>query len=160
MAASAASFPSPPLPQFRAGQKDSVQGLFVLLITSSKHDIHHQEGIIHPPKANLPLQQPQSHVMHNNPFISQESFNLRLRQARAGYFKKALFKSHFLTNDPSEAHLFYLPFSIVSLRHDERVGIGGIQAYVKNYVQHTSRSYPFWNRTWTKRSKLNSTRFK
>ncbi|XP_042056256.1 probable glycosyltransferase At5g03795 [Salvia splendens] len=67
--------------------------------------------------------------------------------ASEAYFKRALFKSHFLTNDPSEAHLFYLPFSIVSLRHDERVGVGEIQAYVNNYVQDISRSYPFWNRT-------------
>ncbi|KAL1545608.1 putative glycosyltransferase [Salvia divinorum] len=67
--------------------------------------------------------------------------------ASESYFKKALFKSHFLTNDPSEADLFYLPFSIASLRHDKRVGVGGIQTYVKNYVRGISQSYPFWNRT-------------
>ncbi|XP_047961429.1 probable glycosyltransferase At5g03795 [Salvia hispanica] len=219
MAASAASFPSPPLPQFRAVQKDSVQGLFILLIISSLffflYSFSSTKHSIHPPKANLPLQQPWSHVMHNNPFISRESFNPRVDKdgddnnhelplpmkrgrdddytfhqrslfmedyaemnksmkiymyphnkndpfanvlqptdsepegnyASEGYFKKALFKSHFLTNDPSEVHLFYLPFSIASLRQDERVGIGGIQSYVKNYVQDISRSYPFWNRT-------------
>ncbi|KAI3443368.1 hypothetical protein Pfo_000033 [Paulownia fortunei] len=67
--------------------------------------------------------------------------------ASESYFKKALFKSHFLTNDPSEADLFYLPFSIASLRHDKRVGVGGIQDFIRNYILNISRSYPFWNRT-------------
>ncbi|KAL7137175.1 hypothetical protein ABFS83_10G074800 [Erythranthe nasuta] len=67
--------------------------------------------------------------------------------ASESYFKNALFESHFLTNDPSEADLFYLPFSIASLRHDERVGVGGIKDFVANYVDEISRSYPFWNRS-------------
>ncbi|KAH6762094.1 hypothetical protein C2S52_019527 [Perilla frutescens var. hirtella] len=67
--------------------------------------------------------------------------------ASESYFKKALFNSHFLTNDPSEADLFYLPFSIASLRHDKRVGAGGIKTYIKHYVRNISRAYPFWNRT-------------
>ncbi|MCD7448281.1 hypothetical protein HAX54_040394 [Datura stramonium] len=54
--------------------------------------------------------------------------------ASESYFKKALYKSHFITNDPKEAHLFYLPFSIASLRNDKRVGVGGIQDFVKNYI--------------------------
>ncbi|KAK6131641.1 hypothetical protein DH2020_034655 [Rehmannia glutinosa] len=67
--------------------------------------------------------------------------------ASESYFKKALFKSHFLTNDPSEADLFYLPFSIASLRHDKRVGVNGIQDFIRNYIFNISRNYPFWNRT-------------
>lgn len=67
--------------------------------------------------------------------------------ASESYFKEALFKSHFLTNDPSEADLFYLPFSISGLRHDKRVGVGGIQYFIKDYVGNISRRYPFWNRT-------------
>lgn len=67
--------------------------------------------------------------------------------ASESYFKKALFKSHFITKDPSKADLFYLPFSIASLRHDKRVGVGGIQTYIRNYVRNISRTYPFWNRT-------------
>ncbi|KAL8039921.1 hypothetical protein ABFX02_10G067800 [Erythranthe guttata] len=67
--------------------------------------------------------------------------------ASESYFKNALFESHFLTNDPSEADLFYLPFSIASLRHDKRVGVGGIKDFVANYVDEISRSYPFWNRS-------------
>lgn len=67
--------------------------------------------------------------------------------ASESYFKKSLFNSHFVTNDPSKADLFYLPFSIASLRHDKRVGAGGIPDFIKNYIHNISRSYPFWNRT-------------
>ncbi|KAL3830162.1 hypothetical protein ACJIZ3_018964 [Penstemon smallii] len=67
--------------------------------------------------------------------------------ASESYFKKSLFKSHFLTNNPSEADLFYLPFSIASLRHDKRIGVGGIQDFVKNYIIDISGRYPFWNRS-------------
>lgn len=63
------------------------------------------------------------------------------------YFKKSLFNSHFITKNPSEANLFFLPFSIASLRHDRRVGVAGIQEFVKNYVHNISRTYPYWNRT-------------
>ncbi|PIN19224.1 Acetylglucosaminyltransferase EXT1/exostosin 1 [Handroanthus impetiginosus] len=67
--------------------------------------------------------------------------------ASESYFKKSLFESHFITNDPSEAELFYLPFSIASLRHDKRVGVGGIQEFIREYILNISQSYPFWNRT-------------
>ncbi|XP_057779383.1 probable glycosyltransferase At5g03795 isoform X2 [Salvia miltiorrhiza] len=236
MAASAGFFTPPPPPSFfRRLQKDSFQGLFFLLIASSiffffysfssiKLEINQQEGLIHPPKAIIPLQQPHQAV-HNHPFISQElqddvilpekevvatskggagdretpghgesvtgsrnddAFHERSvfmeeyeemnksmkiyvyphnksdpfanvllpvdsepggNYASESYFKKALFNSHFLTNDPWEADLFYLPFSIASLRHDKRIGVGGIQTYIRNYVRDISRAYPFWNRT-------------
>lgn len=67
--------------------------------------------------------------------------------ASESYFKKALFKSHFITKDPLEADLFYLPFSIASLRHDKRVGVGGIQGFVRDYIRDISKNYPYWNRT-------------
>ncbi|GER26986.1 exostosin-like [Striga asiatica] len=67
--------------------------------------------------------------------------------ASESYFKKGLFKSNFLTNDPSQADLFYLPFSIASLRQDPRVGVAGIQDFIKDYISNISRKYPFWNRT-------------
>ncbi|GFQ02488.1 probable glycosyltransferase at5g03795 [Phtheirospermum japonicum] len=67
--------------------------------------------------------------------------------ASESYFKKALFKSQFLTSDPSEADLFYLPFSIASLRNDPRVGVGGIKDFIRDYISNISRNYPFWNRT-------------
>ena len=42
------------------------------------------------------------------------------------YFNKALMKIHFITKDPTKANLFFLPFSIVNLRHDPRIGMRGI----------------------------------
>ncbi|KAK6773923.1 hypothetical protein RDI58_029162 [Solanum bulbocastanum] len=67
--------------------------------------------------------------------------------ASESYFKKALFKSHFITKDPKEADLFYLPFSITNLRNDKKVGVGGIQDFVKEYIVEISEKYPYWNRS-------------
>ncbi|CAH9069125.1 unnamed protein product [Cuscuta epithymum] len=67
--------------------------------------------------------------------------------ASESYFKQSLFRSHFITQDPNQAHLFFLPFSIAGLRNDRRVGVGGIKDYVRDYVSHVSREYPFWNRS-------------
>lgn len=67
--------------------------------------------------------------------------------ASESYFKKVLMKSHFVTSDPSEADLFFLPFSIARLRHDPRVGVRGIQDFIRDYIFNISRNYPYWNRT-------------
>lgn len=67
--------------------------------------------------------------------------------ASESYFKKALMTSHFITKDPSEADLFFLPFSIASLRHDKRVGVGGIQNFIRDYIYKVSHEYPYWNRS-------------
>nr|DAD47103.1 TPA_asm: hypothetical protein HUJ06_017040 [Nelumbo nucifera] len=67
--------------------------------------------------------------------------------ASEAYFKKALTKSHFITKDPSEADLFYMPFSIAALRHDRRVGVGGIPVFVQAYIHNISHTYPYWNRS-------------
>ncbi|KAL9247072.1 hypothetical protein vseg_020542 [Gypsophila vaccaria] len=67
--------------------------------------------------------------------------------ASEGYFKNVLYKSHFLTSDPSKADLFFLPFSIASLRHDRRVGVGGLQDFIRDYMTIVTRTYPYWN--WT-----------
>ncbi|PHT38036.1 hypothetical protein CQW23_21609 [Capsicum baccatum] len=67
--------------------------------------------------------------------------------ASESYFKKILAMSHFITKDPSNADLFFLPFSIARLRHDPRVGIGGIKDFIKNYIFNISHEYPYWNRT-------------
>lgn len=65
--------------------------------------------------------------------------------ASESYFKKVLMSSHFITTDPSTADLFFLPFSIARLRHDPRVGIHGIQDFVRDYVSNISHEYSFWN---------------
>ncbi|KAF7819274.1 putative glycosyltransferase [Senna tora] len=67
--------------------------------------------------------------------------------ASESYFKKALMRSEFITEDPAEADLFFMPFSIASLRHDRRVGVGGIQDFVRDYIGQISGKYPYWNRT-------------
>ncbi|PSS01658.1 Glycosyltransferase [Actinidia chinensis var. chinensis] len=67
--------------------------------------------------------------------------------ASESYFKQALMSSHFITDNPSQADFFFLPFSIASMRHDPRIGVGGIQDFVKDYVFNVSHKYPFWNRT-------------
>lgn len=67
--------------------------------------------------------------------------------ASESYFKKVLKMSHFITRDPSNADLFFLPFSIARLRHDPRVGINGIKDFIKSYIFNISHEYPYWNLT-------------
>ncbi|KAF8403431.1 hypothetical protein HHK36_011535 [Tetracentron sinense] len=67
--------------------------------------------------------------------------------ASESYFKKALMESHFITKDPTEADLFFLPFSIATLRYDPRVGVGGIQDFIRAYIYNISQNYPYWNRS-------------
>ncbi|GLJ31926.1 hypothetical protein SUGI_0642600 [Cryptomeria japonica] len=67
--------------------------------------------------------------------------------ASESYFKKALMQSHYLTNDPTEADLFYLPFSIATMRNDRRVSVGGMKNFIKKYIDKISQNYPYWNRT-------------
>ncbi|KAH7511634.1 hypothetical protein JRO89_XSUnG0187400 [Xanthoceras sorbifolium] len=74
-------------------------------------------------------------------------FEPRGNYASESYFKKVLMKSHFVTKDPTEADLFFLPFSIARLRHDPRIGSPGIQNFIRDYIVNISRKYPYWNRT-------------
>lgn len=87
---------------------------------------------------------------HDDPFANAllpVDFEPGGNYASESYFKKALFNSHFITNNPSQADLFYLPFSIARLRHDPRVGIEGIQDFIRDYVLNISQNYPYWNRS-------------
>ncbi|GMH23021.1 hypothetical protein Nepgr_024864 [Nepenthes gracilis] len=63
------------------------------------------------------------------------------------YFKNVLMNSHFITKDPSKANLFFLPFSIASLRNDRRIGVGGLPGFIRDYIFNISMQYPYWNRT-------------
>lgn len=67
--------------------------------------------------------------------------------ASESYFKKLLMESHFITKDPSEATLFFLPFSIARLRHDHRVNVSGIAEFVRRYISKIRQDYPYWDRT-------------
>nr|XP_043633275.1 probable glycosyltransferase At5g03795 [Erigeron canadensis] len=86
----------------------------------------------------------------NDPFaniVLPVEFEPEGNYASESFFKKSLNNSHFLTDDPSKADLFYLPFSIARLRHDPRVGIEGMQDFIKDYIFNVSHDYPYWNRT-------------
>lgn len=65
--------------------------------------------------------------------------------ASESYFKQVLMNSHFITEDPSLANLFFLPFSIARLRHDPRIGTNGIKDFVADYIFNISHKYTFWN---------------
>ncbi|KAJ8429054.1 hypothetical protein Cgig2_023925 [Carnegiea gigantea] len=67
--------------------------------------------------------------------------------ASEAYFKNVLYKSHFITKDPSKADFFFLPFSIASLRHDPRIGVGGLADFIREYMRNISHDYPYWNQT-------------
>jgi hypothetical protein len=67
--------------------------------------------------------------------------------ASESYFKKVLMKIHFITKYSTKSDLFFLPFSIARLRHDPRVGVGGIQDFIRDYIFNISQKYPYWN--WT-----------
>ncbi|XP_059668601.1 probable glycosyltransferase At5g03795 [Cornus florida] len=87
---------------------------------------------------------------HDDPFahaLLPVEFEPGGNYASESYFKKVLVKSHFITKDPSTADLFFMPFSIARLRHDPRIGVGGIQEFVRDYILNISHSYPYWNRT-------------
>lgn len=74
-------------------------------------------------------------------------FEPRGNYASESYFKKALMQSHFITEDPSKADLFFLPFSIARLRHDPRVDVGGISEFIHNYMTDIRQNYPYWNQS-------------
>ncbi|XVE62563.1 hypothetical protein DITRI_Ditri06bG0128000 [Diplodiscus trichospermus] len=57
------------------------------------------------------------------------------------YLKKVLSKSHFLTKNPCEADLFFMPFSIVEMQHDPRIDPEGRQDFIKDYIYNISHSW-------------------
>ncbi|CAK9188466.1 unnamed protein product [Ilex paraguariensis] len=72
--------------------------------------------------------------------------------ASEGWFLKLLeANKQFVTEDPREAHLFYLPFSSRLLQLTLYVrnshGRDNLIQYMKNYVDMLAVKYPFWNRT-------------
>eukprot|EP01018_Ginkgo_biloba_P017633 Gb_02074 [translate_table: standard] len=61
-------------------------------------------------------------------------------------FKINLLRSSFLTANAEEAHFFFLPFSINSLRNDPRVhSEDSIAEFVAQYSKNISVNYEFWN---------------
>ncbi|CAM6129655.1 unnamed protein product [Calypogeia fissa] len=86
----------------------------------------------------------------NDPFANIYRADKKLptgNYASEHYFKMALLESSMLTEDPDEADLFYMPFSIANMRKDGRIGVIGIKHFVKKYVSDISMNYPYWNRS-------------
>ncbi|XP_023743135.1 probable glycosyltransferase At5g03795 [Lactuca sativa] len=72
--------------------------------------------------------------------------------ASEGWFMKHMEESkHFVTNDPKQAHLFYLPFSSRIL--EEKLYVTGsgsrdnLVQHLKNYLNLIAMKYDSWNRT-------------
>ncbi|KAJ8644341.1 hypothetical protein MRB53_006089 [Persea americana] len=68
------------------------------------------------------------------------------------YFSEHMFKtsllraSSFLTPHPQDAHFFFMPFSINSLRNDPRVRTeASIAGFVAGYAEKIGREFGFWN---------------
>lgn len=72
--------------------------------------------------------------------------------ASEGWFMKIMESSqHYITSNPTEAHLFFLPFSSQKLVDVVYVpdshSFDDIREYLKNYLDLIKTRYPFWNRT-------------
>ncbi|TYI48124.1 hypothetical protein E1A91_D13G224800v1 [Gossypium mustelinum] len=77
---------------------------------------------------------------------------LRGIYASEGWFMKQLeTNKKFVTKNPRDAHLFYLPFSSRMLEETLYVPDShshkNLIEYLKNYVDTIAAKYPFWNRT-------------
>lgn len=61
-------------------------------------------------------------------------------------FKVALLRSSLLTPHPQDAHFFFLPFSVNTLRNDPRMhSEASISDFVTQYTTRISWEYKFWN---------------
>ncbi|XP_057992522.1 probable glycosyltransferase At5g03795 isoform X3 [Hevea brasiliensis] len=72
------------------------------------------------------------------------------RYASESYFFKNILEGQFLTKDPNEAHLFFIPFSCLKLRRENFIqgrSYLNISATVDDFVQSLISKYPYWNRT-------------
>lgn len=59
-------------------------------------------------------------------------------------FYESLVNSAFTTDDPEEANLFFVPFSIESLRLSSSTRIS---RFLRRYIDGLRTEYPYWNRT-------------
>ncbi|KAF9603301.1 hypothetical protein IFM89_034650 [Coptis chinensis] len=63
-----------------------------------------------------------------------------------GYFFQNIRESMFTTNDPDEAHLFFIPISAHKMR-GKGTSYENMTVIVDGYVKLLMRKYPYWNRT-------------
>ncbi|KAI3748333.1 hypothetical protein L6452_11339 [Arctium lappa] len=58
-----------------------------------------------------------------------------------------LFRYCMKNNSPPPTEAMVAEAGRRSMRHDKRIGVGGIKDFIKNYISTISHKYPFWNRT-------------
>ncbi|XP_061955991.1 probable glycosyltransferase At5g20260 [Populus nigra] len=83
-----------------------------------------------------------------NPGTCYHSKNNTLKSNHASehYFFMNLRDSPFLTKNPQEAHLFFIPISCQPLSDEEPLP-GYKEKVIKRYVKSLISTYPYWNRT-------------
>ncbi|KAJ9705634.1 hypothetical protein PVL29_003619 [Vitis rotundifolia] len=68
------------------------------------------------------------------------------KYASEGYFFQNIRESQFRTDDPDQAHLFFIPISCHKMR-GKGTSYENMTIIVQNYVQSLMSKYPYWNRT-------------
>lgn len=83
-------------------------------------------------------------LVHSGPltgiYASEGQFIERMKHA-----------SQYLTADPLQAHMFFLPYSVqqmvTHLYVPDSHSMLPLATFIKDYVETLARRYPFWNRT-------------
>uniref|UniRef100_A0A6M2EXE1 Exostosin GT47 domain-containing protein n=1 Tax=Populus davidiana TaxID=266767 RepID=A0A6M2EXE1_9ROSI len=68
------------------------------------------------------------------------------KYASEGYFFQNIRESRFQTQDPDQAHLFFIPISCHKMR-GKGISYENMTIIVDNYVESLKSKYPYWNRT-------------
>ncbi|GAA0168984.1 hypothetical protein Leryth_012768 [Lithospermum erythrorhizon] len=68
------------------------------------------------------------------------------KYASEGYFFQNLRESKFVTDDPEQAHLFFIPISCHKMR-GKGISYDNMTVIVQNYLEGLIAKYPHWNRT-------------
>uniref|UniRef100_A0A804P3S2 Exostosin GT47 domain-containing protein n=1 Tax=Zea mays TaxID=4577 RepID=A0A804P3S2_MAIZE len=68
------------------------------------------------------------------------------KYASEGYFFQNIRESRFRTDDPDQAHLFFVPISPHKMR-GKGTSYENMTVIVKDYVEGLINKYPYWNRT-------------
>ncbi|KAM1161343.1 hypothetical protein ACFX2B_000453 [Malus domestica] len=68
------------------------------------------------------------------------------KYASEGYFFQNIRESHFRTDDPDQAHLFFIPISSHKMR-GKGASYENMTIIVRDYVESLISKYPYWNRT-------------